>query len=1543
MKIIKNYCLNSMFAGGFIRGSHSIGLYSFCTANKRFYSTSTSSTSKSGKEQCNYFSLDNFLLFDGIIIENFFNNIQVIREKSDVFPYSKYFWEDNVSNIQEDLYNYFYKKFLWDYFLVIDGELEPGIDFEYIYIVFLKTDPDYKFTMKESDNKENFNMMYYSNSFNMWYYEEISLSEINELRNKFINAYKENMFDDLHNSISDFTHNIVEHLMELYSEEYLNDTYSNLYINLLIPSNKGINLSVQNKKNIYHNHEDRKFYSTSTKAYNKINLKLRLYNNNPLIFKCNNVYRRHLYKLNPLNKLFYTTEQSNINHKVGLWSHKNRNNINHFNLNYEDLNYETILHNLKEHLIINNTYSLLIKVTYSSESGTKYFMLFDRQFGINYYSEKALAIQLKDRYSIIKDRLHYYELKYEIDEFNIIQFLYVPNNSYEKLKLKNVNKENLDKGIVNVQKTKTLFNNNLLPLSINEIHYGEKLTFTVNDNKQVSSLFINDIDFLSTVRQVSDAQSPLNFSSSTRFYLYSVNKSKQYIISVEDINSNQSIKNVYDLQGYKVIDNIIDTKLSGNSFTRQMGNVKFEFTYDKVSKKYINVSLPLLKYKPEKKHQKFSTNSMVNNSIGSFDIETFIDSDGVPKVYALGFSTLNMLNEGKEPYLYYLKDNGNTPEEIVLNCINDMLKSPNDDHIYYTHNLGGYDVVFLLKILWDYNKKSGHEYYKLKTILRDNKILKLTIQVKINTVYKRIVLIDSYNLLTDNLDSLSKAFGSDTKKGLFPYLFVNNQTLNYKGNTPSIEYYKVKNKTISLERYQEIFKTDWCLKTETLQYLKQDILSLLEIMDTYNKYIFIEHGVQVTESLTISRLALNIFLKKYLKATALPVINNKSVFNFIKAAYYGGIVEVYKPHGNNLYYYDVNSLYPFSAKNPMPGNKCEFIEWSKPIKLTPQSKLFGFFYCKIQTTNDYLGLLPVHNKGLIMPNGEWYGTYFSEELKFACENGYKIEVYKGYVFNKVYNAFDEFIDHFYQIKATSKGSERLITKLLLNSLLGRFGMSILKLVTEILSLEKYKKILCTKEINSLVNLSSDNFLISYNNELNKEIIKEHGLDYIQILNQKSNINIENSHNFDDVAISIAAAVTSYSRIYMSKFKLHIFKSGGKIFYSDTDSLVTDIKLDDKFVGKDIGQFKLEYELKEAYFISSKTYCLILKDEYVTDKNKGIIIKAKGLFENSLTVESFKTMYYLKQSVKGLKNNSITNYSEGYVKIETQKINLDYNVYKKRNKIYSRSGLWIDTRPLYYYPDEQLINGVKSNKNLIDHSELVNIYSLSTIFTSLYLISFKKAMLSLIPYILYITSYSMCSPYLSGLLSSLSLVLYIYYVTPTSICLTYHDFYYPKALVPYIIYISHEGVAFANHIGVSSSLSLIPYVYYVTLLNVCLTHQQFHNKIYISLVTHIDQSWEIPNSYSRLPKSVPDIVKGKIVRVTKHELILEINNSKKLITSIQKNLNAFKESERKRKRNEKDRERRRILKEQNPKLYEERKSKRNEKDRERNACLRLKKK
>jgi hypothetical protein len=86
--------------------------------------------------------------------------------------------------------------------------------------------------------------------------------------------------------------------------------------------------------------------------------------------------------------------------------------------------------------------------------------------------------------------------------------------------------------------------------------------------------------------------------------------------------------------------------------------------------------------------------------------------------------------------------------------------------------------------------------------------------------------------------------------------------------------------------------------------------------------------------------------------------------------YYGGITEVYKPFGSNLYYYDVNSLYPFVSLQDLPGTEGYKVSYYKGTKLT--NDLFGFYYAKIETTKDgYFGMLPVrYPEGIKFPLGK---------------------------------------------------------------------------------------------------------------------------------------------------------------------------------------------------------------------------------------------------------------------------------------------------------------------------------------------------------------------------------------------------------------------------------------------------------------------------------------------------------------------------------------------------------------------------------------------
>lgn len=139
----------------------------------------------------------------------------------------------------------------------------------------------------------------------------------------------------------------------------------------------------------------------------------------------------------------------------------------------------------------------------------------------------------------------------------------------------------------------------------------------------------------------------------------------------------------------------------------------------------------------------------------------------------------------------------------------------------------------------------------------------------------------------------------------------------------------------------------------------------------------------------------------------------------------------------------------------MPGINCEYIQ-SYDEKGLNLNKLFGFYNAEVESNIQYLGLLPEKSaKGLIFPNGKLDGVWSSEELKFAKDNGYKIKVVQDYQFNRVSKVFDEYVLELSKLKDTLKDSSRQIFKSLLNNLLGRWGMNILKPITQIVNIHKF--------------------------------------------------------------------------------------------------------------------------------------------------------------------------------------------------------------------------------------------------------------------------------------------------------------------------------------------------------------------------------------------------------------------------------------------------------------------------------------------------------
>jgi DNA polymerase elongation subunit (family B) len=387
----------------------------------------------------------------------------------------------------------------------------------------------------------------------------------------------------------------------------------------------------------------------------------------------------------------------------------------------------------------------------------------------------------------------------------------------------------------------------------------------------------------------------------------------------------------------------------------------------------------------------------------------------------------------------------------------------------------------------------------------------------------------------------------------------------------------------------------------------------------------------------------------------------------IRKSYTGGAVDMYIPKGNNIHSYDVNSLYPFVMRDkeyPI-GSPTYFI--GNILNMNPNA--FGFFYCKITAPDNLLHpILQTHYKtkdGIrtIAPLGNWEGMYFSEELYNAHKYGYKFEVLWGYTFKKG-NIFKEYVENLYSIRLQYKKSDPMnfISKLLLNSLYGRFGMDDYFTFSQIISLKDYpnfeKQEGFKESLIELIDLG-DNYLVQLKNP---KVIQKTNLD-----------NGKETHN---VNIAISSAVTAYARIHMSQFKNN--PNLPNLYYSDTDSVYFDGPLPDHMVDPTrLGALKLEGIYDKVIFLAPKVYAL--------KNNNGEIIKIKGLSKeainnNNINLDSLELLLFKDYKLAFNQIKWFKNISQGNIKVLDQIYTLQATG-NKRELIYNDKDILVDTKSI----------------------------------------------------------------------------------------------------------------------------------------------------------------------------------------------------------------------------------------------------------------------
>lgn len=507
-------------------------------------------------------------------------------------------------------------------------------------------------------------------------------------------------------------------------------------------------------------------------------------------------------------------------------------------------------------------------------------------------------------------------------------------------------------------------------------------------------------------------------------------------------------------------------------------------------------------------------------------------------------------------------------------------KDPSIKTVYF-HNLGRFDGILLLKYLVSHD---GSMKYSIKPIMRNNLLYEISIYCISQYKNKKMLLFrlrDSLRILPNSLDIFSKNLCPELgSKGMIQHEDVNVSNLIPK-------------------------------KKELLEYMKQDILLLGGVMLKAQSILFEHYKVDIVTKLTLSSLALSIFRTSYYDQENWAIhIPNNNEDDFLRRGYYGGHSDTYLPRGENLYYYDVNSLYPFVMKTfPMPAGKPV---WKKDLEKEDLDNLFGFIEAYVECPeNIKRPFLPFKERNtLLFPVGKFIGVYYSEEFKYAKKLGYTIIPLSGYLFeNHNSSPFGNFVTNLFESRQEAKkiGNDSLsfIYKLLMNSLYGRFGINPKCTVTEICKLEKYNSLRKDKDFFYADRLSEDYYIVNYWSHAGQE--PESGWSTPRIS-----------------AVQLAAAVTACSRIYM-----YPYISRDDCYYTDTDSVVLGSPLPDEDISSTVlGKFQFEYMIKKGIFLAPKSYYIETKENHKIIKHKGA---AKSLVDDKWFEEQYKDTSRIKES------------------------------------------------------------------------------------------------------------------------------------------------------------------------------------------------------------------------------------------------------------------------------------------------------------------------
>ena len=518
----------------------------------------------------------------------------------------------------------------------------------------------------------------------------------------------------------------------------------------------------------------------------------------------------------------------------------------------------------------------------------------------------------------------------------------------------------------------------------------------------------------------------------------------------------------------------------------------------------------------------------------------------------------------------------NNPDNFIYgNNIDDFMKfcSGRANYTMIFHNLK-FDGQYIIDWLF----RNGFTHVKTKEEIKDKtfttlisdmgQFYNIVVYFKVTSHYSnKVTFEDSLKLLNFSVEKIANDFDIEEKK----------LTLDYK-------------------KYREVGHE---LTPEEVEYIKNDVTIMAKAL----KILYAE-GLN---RLTIGSCALNNFKNSSKGFKSYFPILPRVIHDAIKNSYRGGFTYLNPIHKDeiieNLTVLDVNSLYPSIQRNEeLPyGDPIQYDGKYKndsmyPLYIQVLSCSFDIRPGKIPTIQLRNNLAFLPNEYVTSSNGKVVTlTLTSVDMELFFKH-YRVHdpVYKyGFKFKSIKGIFSNYIDFWTNEKINAKkygnSSKYLISKLMMNSLYGKFGTS---------------------------NYCRNKYPTFDGEEVHYEMgpLEER----------------------DPVYLPIASFITSYARrktiTTSQKIKDYSLEKYGKDYYiySDTDSIHM-ISLPDeelkKFVEVDdyeLGKWKIESHPKRGLFIRQK--CYIEEDEYGIHATVAGLPKQLGKYIN---FENFKEGFSIR--------------------------------------------------------------------------------------------------------------------------------------------------------------------------------------------------------------------------------------------------------------------------------------------------------------------------